>query len=487
MPGKEMRKTKIVATLGPASAATETISRMISAGVNVFRLNFSHADHAFHKLCAERVRQAAREADRSVGILADLQGPKIRTGQLREGSVELVEGQTFTITTERMEGDDTRVSTNYPGLVDDVSPGDLILVDDGKIRLSVKSVQGTEVKTTVVNGGELSARKALNLPGTVVTTPAMTEKDKKDLAFALEQLEVDYVALSFVREASDVELLKRQMQESGVKGRVICKIEKPQAVENFDAILDSLELGDGIMIARGDLGVEVDIEKVPALQKRMINKANKAGMLCITATQMLESMIDDSMPSRAEASDIFNASLDGTDAVMLSGETAIGKHPVEAVRYMGKIIEEAESYEGYLSHSAIEPIFTDHTFGLATVRAACAAAETANAKGLVCLTYSGRTALLMSKLSMPRETPFFAMTANEKTYNRLSLYFGVHPILLDNELEVGTDLWDLIDSALDKSSDLRKGDTVVIASGYKISDGHTNVCKIVKLGHREFY
>jgi pyruvate kinase len=315
----------------------------------------------------------------------------------------------------------------------------------------------------------------------------MTEKDKNDLRFAVSELSVDYVALSFVREAYDIELLKLALKDMGSHARVIAKLEKPQAIENFESILASLSLGDGIMIARGDLGVEVDIEKVPALQKRMITRANQCGIVCITATQMLESMMDDTVPSRAEASDIFNATLDGTDAVMLSGETAVGHYPVEAVRCMVKIINEAEDYNHDCKRSAIKATFYDSTFSFATVRAACSMAETADAKGLVCLTHSGRTAVLMSKLSMPEKIPFFAMTPRHITYNRLAMYYGVHPVLMPNASEPGQELWDQVDRGLSDYSTLKQGDTVVIALGYKISDGHTNVCKIVRLGHREYY
>jgi len=457
-------------------------------GVSVFRLNFSHGSHEDHKLTFNAIKQARQDAEVPISVLADLQGPKIRTGSLEKASVNLVSGSRFTITTEKgFRGTALRVSTNYEGITGDVAFGDTILIDDGKIRLLVEEVTDTEVVTTVVTGGKLSERKALNLPGSLINLPALTDKDKSDLRFALNELGVDYVALSFVRSPADIDLLKLAMQQMNNSARVIVKIEKPQAVENYEAILSSLELGDGIMVARGDLGVEVESEKVPALQKRMIRRANEAGMICITATQMLESMMYHTIPSRAEASDIFNAVIDGTDAVMLSGETAVGNHPHKAVEAMAKIICEAEAYEANVPRGSLQPSFCDSTFGLGTVRAACAAAESTGAAALVALTYSGRTAVLMSNLSLPLTTPFFAVTPKFDTYNKLALYYGVNPLLLDQELDPKKKMWDLLDNLLLEEAGLKKGDTVVIASGYKISDGYTNSCVIVKLGHREFY
>lgn len=333
-----MRRAKIVCTLGPAVDTYDQIKALVEAGMDIARLNLSHGTYAEHEERYHRVRKASDETGRSVGILADLQGPKIRLGCFREGPVLLERGDSFTITVEPVEGDRHTCGTTYDGLADDVTPGERILVDDGRVTLEVTEVDGPRVRTTVIEGGMVSDHKGLNLPGVAVSVPALSEKDIDDLRWAL-RTGADIIALSFVRSGRDIEDVHRIMDEEGRRLPVIAKVEKPQAVENIDGIVAAF---DGIMVARGDLGVEMPLEQVPIVQKRAIKLARRNAKPVIVATQMLDSMIDNSRPTRAEASDVANAVIDGTDAVMLSGETSVGKHPIETVRTMSRIVEAAE-------------------------------------------------------------------------------------------------------------------------------------------------
>ncbi|MEM6955953.1 MAG: pyruvate kinase, partial [Myxococcota bacterium] len=331
-----MRRTKIVCTLGPAVTTPEVIDALIEAGMDCARLNFSHGDHEQHRKNAEMVRSAAARARRPIAILGDLCGPKMRVGRFSDGPVHLEDGQTFAFTTDEVDGTKGGCSVSYKALPEDVEVGNEILLDDGLLRMRVDAVEGNTVRTTVINGGPLSDRKGLNLPGTNLSTPALTEKDRADLRFAVDELKVDYLALSFVRSAEDIADAKALAGDTPI----IAKIEKPEAVENLDAILDA---SDGAMVARGDLGVEMGSEKVPLIQKRIIRETNARGKIVITATQMLDSMIRNPRPTRAEAADVANAVMDGTDAVMLSGETAAGRYPKEAVAMMAAIIDDVES------------------------------------------------------------------------------------------------------------------------------------------------
>ena len=365
-----MRRTKIVCTLGPASSSPERVGELIDAGMDVARLNFSHGSHEDHARTLQVVRAEADRRARAVAVLADLQGPKIRVGKFEQGQVDLRPGATFRITTEKIVGNAERVSTTYAGLPNDVRPGDTILLDDGYMSLAVRDVHDHEVETIVVAGGVLKNNKGINLPGVEVSAPALSDKDRVDIEFALRR-GVDYVALSFVRRPEDVLEAKRLLTADGVEIPVIAKIEKPQAVER---LADIIEVADGCMVARGDLGVELGPEKVPLIQKRIIEETNRKGKIVITATQMLESMITQARPTRAEASDVANAVLDGTDAVMLSGETASGAHPVESVRTMVRIIREIEQ-SAYYRQNIEPPTVELAVYANAVARAAVAAAR----------------------------------------------------------------------------------------------------------------
>ena len=482
-----MRQAKIVATFGPSIDDPLIAESVIRAGVNVVRMNFSHGTHAEHKRRADDVRDIADKTGQAIAILADLQGPKIRTGKLKDGPVMLEKGHKFIITSDDILGDALKVSTTYKALIKECISGERIFLDDGKIRLQVVEKTETEVITRVLVGGKLKDNKAINLPGTKISAPCLTEKDIDDLTFAIKEMDVEYVALSFVRTADDIRMLKTMIRDLDGDVGVIAKIEKPEALKNMDEILDTLEMGDGIMVARGDLGVEVDIWKVPKIQKELVAKANNKGLITIVATQMLESMIEEPMPSRAEATDIFNAVLDGTDAAMLSGETAAGKNPLSAVMAMDKLILEAEEYAIKNNIKRSCPSIREKTFGLATVRASGVAAETLGAKGIVALTRSGKTAFLLAKQSCPPPVTIFALTAEKRSYRKMAILHGVRPALMKERFDPMTGVWDIVDQALLATDELHNGDTIVIASGHRIGPGHTNVCKIVKLGERDFY
>lgn len=415
-----MRKTKIVATLGPASAEPTILRRLLESGVDVVRLNFSHGDHETHRQYVQRIRDAAREMDRPIAILQDLQGPKIRTGNLEQGGpVELEDDSQVTITTRKVVGNAQRFSTSYADLPHDVGRGDRILISDGSLELEVTECRKDELDCRVIHGGTLKERQGMNLPGVPLSTPALTKKDLADVELGIE-LDVDYIALSFVRQAADIRRLREVIQEAGKDIPIIAKIEKPQAVERLEEILNE---ADGLMVARGDLGVEMRTEKVPIIQKRIIDMANLHGKPVITATQMLESMIENPQPTRAEASDVANAILDGTDAVMLSGETSIGHFPLQTVSIMHKIALETEDH---MQNRPYRELVTrsDTRIRTALAEAACRLAETLEARAIVPFTLSGSTALAISK-RQPR-MPIFALTPNENTYRRMALWRGVH-------------------------------------------------------------
>jgi pyruvate kinase len=416
-----MKRAKIVATLGPASSSTEIVRRLIAAGMNVARLNFSHGDHQLHQATFEMVRRESAAADASVAILADLAGPKIRVGKMRGGEVTLRQGEMVAITTEDVLGTAERFATNYRALSEDVRPGDPILLDDGLLRLEVREVEGQEVRCEVMVGGTLRDRKGMNLPGTPLSTPAITEKDRADLEFARE-LGVDYFALSFVRRAEDIVEAKRLAGDIPV----IAKIEKPEAIEAREAIADA---ADGLMVARGDLGVEAGFDRVPLMQKQLIRDAAARGKPVIVATQMLESMIASPVPTRAEVSDVANAVLDGADALMLSGETAVGKYPVEAVRRMAAVIEEVESSE--LFRLQPEPVrIAEYSFDNAIARAAVKAARDLDLKALAVYTESGHTASLVS--AYRPNTCILGMSRHDRSLRRMALMWGVSPVRIDH-------------------------------------------------------
>ncbi|MDH2389992.1 pyruvate kinase [Streptomyces sp. HNM0663] len=471
-----MRRAKIVCTLGPATDTYDQIKALVEAGMDVARLNLSHGVHADHEERYRHVRKAAEEAGRSVGVLADLQGPKIRLGRFREGPVLLERGDEFTITVEETEGDRHGCGTTYAGLAADVTRGERILVDDGKVALDVVEVDGPRVRTVVVEGGMVSDHKGLNLPGVAVSVPALSDKDIEDLRWAL-RTGVDVVALSFVRSGRDVEDVHRIMAEEGRRLPVIAKVEKPQAVEDIDGIVAAF---DGIMVARGDLGVELPLEQVPMVQKRAVKLAKRNAKPVIVATQMLDSMIDSSRPTRAEASDVANAVIDGTDAVMLSGETSVGKYPVETVRTMGRIVAAAE--EDILAKGL--PPLTERnkprTQGGAVARAAAEMGDFLGAKFLVAFTQSGDTVKRLSRYRSP--IPLLAFTPDAATRAQLSLTWGVEAFL-GPRVDSTDAMVAQVDEELLRIGRCERGDIVVITAGSPPGvPGSTNLVRVHRIG-----
>ncbi|MGW6026848.1 pyruvate kinase [Streptomyces sp. NPDC055099] len=472
-----MRRAKIVCTLGPATDSYDQIKALVEAGMDVARFNLSHGTYAEHEERYQRVRKASDETGRSVGVLADLQGPKIRLGRFSEGPVLLERGDEFTITVEEgVEGDRQTCGTTYGGLAGDVTPGERILVDDGKVTLEVTAVDGPRVTTTVVEGGMVSDHKGLNLPGVAVSVPALSDKDEADLRWALRS-GFDVIALSFVRSGRDIEAVHRIMDEEGRRLPVIAKVEKPQAVENIDDIVAAF---DAIMVARGDLGVEMPLEQVPIVQKRAIKLAKRNAKPVIVATQMLDSMIDNSRPTRAEASDVANAVIDGTDAVMLSGETSVGKYPIETVRTMSRIVEAAE--EDILAKGL--PPLTERnkprTQGGAVARAAAEMGDFLGAKCLVAFTQSGDTVRRLSRYRSP--IPLLAFTPDRATRSQLNLTWGVETFL-GPHVESTDAMVRQVDELLLKYGRCEKGDVVVITAGSPPGvAGSTNLVRIHHIG-----
>ncbi|MFF8603066.1 pyruvate kinase [Streptomyces sp. NPDC015232] len=471
-----MRRAKIVCTLGPATETYDQIKALIEAGMDVARLNLSHGGHAEHEERYRHVRKAADETGRSVGVLADLQGPKIRLGRFREGPVLLERGDEFTITVEPMEGDKDGCGTTYSGLAADVTTGERILVDDGRVTLEVVSVDGPRVHTLVIEGGMVSDNKGLNLPGVAVSVPALSEKDVEDLRWAL-RTGVDVIALSFVRSGRDAEDVHRIMAEEGRRVPVIAKIEKPQVVENIDEIVAAF---DGIMVARGDLGVEMPLEQVPIVQKRAIKLAKRNAKPVIVATQMLDSMIENSRPTRAEASDVANAVIDGTDAVMLSGETSVGKYPIETVRTMSRIVAAAE--EDVLAKGL--PPLTERnkprTQGGAVARAAAEIGDFLGARFLVAFTQSGDTVKRLSRYRSP--IPLLAFTPDPATRAQLNLTWGVETFL-GPHVDSTDAMVAQVDEELLRIGRCQKGDIVVITAGSPPGvTGSTNLVRVHHIG-----
>ncbi|MGC5346021.1 pyruvate kinase [Streptomyces sp. AM 4-1-1] len=471
-----MRRAKIVCTLGPATDSYDQIKALVDAGMDIARLNLSHGDHTEHEERYHRVRKAATETGHSVGILADLQGPKIRLGRFHEGPVLLERGDTFTITVEPVQGDRFACGTTYEGLADDVTTGERILIDDGRVTLEVTSVDGPRVHTTVIEGGLVSDHKGVNLPGVAVSVPALSDKDIDDLRWAL-RTGADLIALSFVRSGRDIEDVHQVMKEEGRYLPVIAKIEKPQAVENIDGIVAAF---DGIMIARGDLGVEMPLEDVPIVQKRAIKLARRNAKPVIVATQMLDSMIDNSRPTRAEASDVANAVIDGTDAVMLSGETSVGRHPVETVRTMARIVEAAEED---LLDKGLPPLTERNkprTQAGAVARAAAEMGDFLDAKFLVAFTQSGDTVRRLSRYRSP--IPLLAFTPDTSTRSQLSLTWGVESFL-GPHVDSTDAMVAQVDEELLRIGRCDKGDVVVITAGSPPGvAGSTNLVRVHHIG-----
>jgi len=470
-----MRKTKIVATLGPATDDEAILRQLIEAGADVLRLNFSYGDHATHAKRIALVWRLGEEARCVVAVLQDLQGPRIRVGRLATGPVELREGAAFAITTRDVAGTAERVSTTYQDLPRDVQPGDAILLDDGLLELRVTGVSRSEVKCTVVRGGTLRPHKGMNLPGVSIRAPALTDKDRDDLRFGLAE-GVDMVALSFVRHPDDAEAARTVMRGVGRRVPLLAKIETPQALDRLEDVVRAF---DGVMIARGDLGVELSAEKVPGAQKRIIERANLDGKPVITATEMLESMTHNLRPTRAEASDVANAVLDGTDAVMLSGETAIGEYPVEAVRAMDRIVREAET----LAAPAAGKLEGRQTQAHAVCHAAVTLAAETKAEALAAFTRSGRTAQLLSKLRP--DVAVYALCEEGTMARQLTLWRGVIPLVVETKGRVG-DVAERIGDELQARGLLRgNGDVVIVGAAPGTPAGRTNFIRVLQLAaHR---
>ena len=468
-----MRRAKIVCTLGPAVESIEKITELIDAGMNMARLNLSHGGHDEHQKRLDLVRTAAKKANKAVAILVDLLGPKIRLGRFSSGPHELSRGDTFTITTDDIAGTKDRVGTTYKGLPGDCKAGDTIMIDDGKVSVQVVAVKGNDVITKVTQPGMVSNNKGINLPGVAVSLPALSEKDVADLRWGLKA-GADFIALSFVRNAADIKDVHKIMSEVGIKVPVIAKIEKPQAVENLQEIVDAF---DGIMVARGDLGVELPIEDVPMVQKRCITMARESAKPVIVATQMLDSMISNSQPTRAEATDCANAVLDGADALMLSGETSVGDFPIDSVKIMARIIERTED----IALDQIPPLkHSPATKAGAITKAATEVGSTVGAKYLVAFTQSGDSARRMSRLRSP--IPMLALTPEIGTYNRLALSWGVES-LLTATVNHTDEMVMQVDSILIDSKRVKIGDLVLIVAGSPPGiPGSINAMRVHKIG-----
>jgi pyruvate kinase len=470
-----LRRTKIIATLGPACCSEEVIYRLLTSGVDVFRLNFSHGTHEEHEAIISLVREASMAIGRYIPIVGDIQGPKLRIGEV-EGVIPLRTGARFVITTEPLIGNADRVSTPFTPLPREVQVGHRILINDGLVELIVTGIEGASVTTRVVHGGSISSKKGMNFPDSELTIPAITEKDREDVAFAVQH-QLDYIAASFIRRRTDIEDLRALLASHGGSDvLVIAKLEKPQAIDNLDEIL---EVSDGVMVARGDLGVELPPEAVPTVQKRIISEASRWGRFAITATQMLESMTTNARPTRAEASDVANAIFDGSDAVMLSAETASGKYPVEAVQMMARIISSAEVSRRAYAHEM--PAFRKESdsdeFTDALAGAANYAAEAIDAKYIVVFTQTGFAAKLMSKFR-PRP-PIVALTPSSWVARRMNILWGVQPYVLKEAGEYHEQIVDRVDEYLLAKDIVRAGDRLVILMGSPIYQrAKTNLLRV---------
>jgi pyruvate kinase len=476
---KTMRRTKIVATIGPRSSDENVLRQMIEAGLDVARLNFSHGTHEEHKRNFLLIRRLSKEMNKPIGIIADLQGPKIRTGELEKDPLVLRKGGVFIITTRPLKGYDNIISTTYQRLHRDVKPGDLILLDDGSMEVKVIEVKGRDIRCRVLYGGTLEAHKGINLPGVKISEPSLTKKDKDDAAFAAA-LGADYFAISFVRHARDILQLKSLLKDLKHPAPVIAKIEKPEALENIDDIIAAT---DSLMVARGDLGVEMPPEKVPQIQKDLIARCTEAGKPVITATQMLESMIHEPTPTRAEASDIVNAIYDGTGAVMLSGETAVGDYPVQSVKMMAAIAEEADVYVVEKQKKTFRRFKSIDSFEDAIGLATQMTARFLPTRLIVCFTSSGFTAQHIS--SYRPEVPIIAVTQHKQVETRVSLYWGVQSFLVTN-FETVDAMIENVEEELLKRRMVRWGDSIIITAGYPLGiSGTTNMMQLVRVGRRK--
>ncbi|WP_179134125.1 pyruvate kinase [Halobacillus massiliensis] len=474
-----MRKTKIVSTIGPASESTEMLKKLIDAGMNVARLNFSHGDFEEHGARIKNIREAASAAGKTVAILLDTKGPEIRTGQLKNGEAYLEKGKYVYVTMDQIQGDEERFSVTYPGLINDVHPGSKILLDDGLVELQVEEIikEQNEIKAQILNNGLLKNKKGVNVPNVSVNLPGITEKDAKDIEFGIEQ-DVDFIAASFVRRASDVLEIKELLEKHNAGHiQIIPKIENQEGVDNIDEIL---EISDGLMVARGDLGVEIPPEDVPLVQKALIKKCNRAGKPVITATQMLDSMQRNPRPTRAEASDVANAIFDGTDAIMLSGETAAGDYPLEAVETMSNIATKTETGLNYQAILSERSKHSDMTITDAISQSVTHTAINLQVNAVITPTESGHTARMISKYRP--QAPIVAITSNERVNRLLSLVWGVYAVM--GPKSQSTD--DMLDVAVDQgiaSGVVERGDRVIITGGVPVGEsGNTNLMKVHVIG-----
>ncbi|MEG0943510.1 MAG: pyruvate kinase [Angelakisella sp.] len=474
-----MRKTKIICTLGPASTDREIIRKMIKAGMNVARFNFSHGSHEEHLEKLKTIRELRTQMKLPIATLLDTKGPEIRLRKFEGGRTELTAGSTFTLTTREIMGNNKEVTVSYQDLPKDVQKGSRILLDDGLIELRVKDIKGgTDIICTVVNSGKISDRKGVNLPGTRISMPYLSETDKNDILFGIEQ-GFDFIAASFVRTPQDILDIRRVLTDNRCRSiKIIAKIENAEGVSNLDGILKT---ADGIMVARGDLGVEIDMQEIPILQKMMIRKCYCAGKMVITATQMLESMINNPRPTRAESSDVANAIYDGTSAIMLSGETAAGKYPIEAVTTMATIAERVEADIDYRKRFRNREDETSPSITDAISHATCTTAHDLEAAAIIPVSKSGRTARMISKYRPA--VPIIACTSNEFTYRQLSLSWGVVPVMIAEQDNTDTLLESAIQAALEQSGLIRDSDLVVLTAGIPVgTSGTTNLLKVQTVG-----
>ena len=469
-----LRRTKIVCTMGPSCNTQEGITNLFLHGMNIARVNFSHGSHADHAQTIGYIRKTAREHDYSIAVLMDLQGPKIRVGQMKDGGQMLADGSNITITGEEVEGTSTLIPIDYKSLVDEAEVGNRILLDDGLLEFQITAKVGKELEAKVIVGGLLKSRKGVNLPNVKISIPALTEKDLADLKFGLTQ-DVDFVALSFVRSAQEVLDLKAMIAESDCDAAVIAKIEKPEALEVIDEII---EAADGIMVARGDLGIEIPTEEVPFVQKMIIEKCRQYGKPVITATQMLDSMIHNPRPTRAESSDVANAVLDGTDAVMLSGETAAGKYPMEAVNVMDRICRKIEErrLQLYNSLDYKKPNLKEKQIIESIAFSCISMADKVEAKVISTITHSGSTARRIAKFRP--KVPIFAFTESQKVRRQLNLVWGVQSVRLAELFDTDRSV-KMMEHYLEDRGMVKAGDRVIIATGMPIAKrGHTNMIKV---------
>jgi pyruvate kinase len=468
-----MKKTKIVATLGPASSDKEILRQMFEAGVNVCRLNFSHGAYEDHAAVVKTIRELNDETGLNVAILADLQGPKIRTNEMENNGVELINGSEVLIVTEKVLGTAQKFSINYADLPKDVTPGERILLDDGKLALEVISSDGSkEIKVKVIHGGILSSKKGVNFPNTKISMPSLTSKDLLDLQFALEQ-DVDWVGLSFVRSARDIIELKHIIAGEKRKAKVIAKIEKPEAIDDIDAIIKE---SDGLMVARGDLGVEIPYQNVPIIQKMLISKCITNAKPIIVATQMMESMITNISPTRAEVNDVANAVLDGADAVMLSGETSVGKHPVEVIKTMSNIVREMENFEGIYNKEELPERDQSRFITDSICFNACRLSQRVESNAILTMSFSGYTAYKIA--SQRPKAPIFVFTSNKNILTQLNLVWGVRAFYYDKHISTDHTIAD-IKYLLKKEGLLAQGDLVINVASIPLEDrGSSNMLKL---------